>query len=158
MITAFNQMQNKNAELVICGSGVLESDVLEATKTNSRIIYRGQLSSLELKKEYQKSDVCVIPSLWDEPFGRVVIEAAANGCALIASRCGGIPEIIRELNAGELADCTNVLQLKEKMDLLCNFETRKKQLHNISTNIFKFSKANHIKSYEKIYLETCPKN
>ena len=158
LITAFNQMQNKNAELVICGSGVLEPEVLKAAKSNFRIIYRGQLSSQDLKKEYQKSDVCVIPSLWDEPFGRVVIEAAANGCALIASRCGGIPEIIRELNAGELADCTNTMQLKEKLDLLCDFEARKKQLHNISTNIFKFSKSNHINSYENIYLELCPKS
>lgn len=40
------------------------------------------------------ADVTVLPALWDEPFGRVVIESMAAGVPVIASRRGGIPEIL----------------------------------------------------------------
>jgi glycosyltransferase involved in cell wall biosynthesis len=40
------------------------------------------------------ADVTVLPALWDEPFGRVVIESMAAGVPVIASRRGGIPEIM----------------------------------------------------------------
>lgn len=40
------------------------------------------------------SDVVVVPSIWDEPFGRSVIEALSTGRPVLASRVGGIPEIL----------------------------------------------------------------
>jgi glycosyltransferase involved in cell wall biosynthesis len=40
------------------------------------------------------SDVVVLPSLWSEPFGRVVIESMACGTPAVASRTGGIVEIL----------------------------------------------------------------
>ena len=39
-------------------------------------------------------DVLVLPSRWDEPFGRVVVEAMATGLPAVASAVGGIPEIL----------------------------------------------------------------
>jgi glycosyltransferase involved in cell wall biosynthesis len=38
--------------------------------------------------------VVVVPSLWAEPFGRVIVEAFATGRPVLASRIGGIPEIL----------------------------------------------------------------
>jgi glycosyltransferase involved in cell wall biosynthesis len=40
------------------------------------------------------SDVTVVPSLWSEPFGRVVIESMACETPVVASRIGGVPEIL----------------------------------------------------------------
>jgi glycosyltransferase involved in cell wall biosynthesis len=40
------------------------------------------------------SDVVVLPSLWSEPFGRTVIESMACGTPVVASRTGGIVEIL----------------------------------------------------------------
>jgi glycosyltransferase involved in cell wall biosynthesis len=40
------------------------------------------------------ADVTVLPALWHEPFGRVVIESMSAGVPVIASRRGGIPEIL----------------------------------------------------------------
>lgn len=39
-------------------------------------------------------DVLVLPSTWDEPFGRVIVEAMASGIPAVASAVGGIPEIL----------------------------------------------------------------
>lgn len=43
---------------------------------------------------FPQIDVLVTPSLFREPFGRVVIEAFANGVPVIGARSGGIPESI----------------------------------------------------------------
>jgi glycosyltransferase involved in cell wall biosynthesis len=40
------------------------------------------------------SDVIVLPALWEEPFGRVVIEAMARGRPVVATRSGAIPGIL----------------------------------------------------------------
>ena len=45
-------------------------------------------------------DVLVVPSVWDEPFGRVVIEALSNGVPVIGSCRGGITEILEGSGAG----------------------------------------------------------
>lgn len=43
---------------------------------------------------YQASDLVIVPSLWSEPFGRVVLEAMSCQVPVVASRIGGIPEIL----------------------------------------------------------------
>ncbi len=40
------------------------------------------------------ADVVVVPSLWDEPFGRVIIETLATGRPAVVSRIGGTPEVL----------------------------------------------------------------
>lgn len=38
--------------------------------------------------------IMVIPSIWEEPFGVVALEGIAAGCAVVASRGGGLPEAV----------------------------------------------------------------
>jgi glycosyltransferase involved in cell wall biosynthesis len=40
------------------------------------------------------ADVVVVPSLWEEPFGRVIIETLATGRPVVVSRTGGTPELL----------------------------------------------------------------
>ena len=40
----------------------------------------------------QKSEIAVVPSRWEEPFGRTALEASSRGCATIVSNRGGLPE------------------------------------------------------------------
>tara|TARA_B110001450_G_scaffold255248_1_gene282321 strand:+ start:304 stop:2403 length:2100 start_codon:yes stop_codon:yes gene_type:complete len=57
---------------------------------------------------YYKSSISVVPSKWEEPFGRTSMESAANGCATITSSRGGLTEtfdndlILKKLTAAEL--------------------------------------------------------
>jgi len=46
------------------------------------------------RQVYRASDLVVVPSAWPEPFGRTIIESMACGIPVIASRIGGIPEIL----------------------------------------------------------------
>lgn len=47
-------------------------------------------------------DVCVVPSIFAEPFGLTVVEGFAFGIPVIASAVGGIPEIVRANETGLL--------------------------------------------------------
>lgn len=49
----------------------------------------------ELIKHYQDADVLIVPSQYSEGFPRVVFEAAACGCAIIASDRGALPELVK---------------------------------------------------------------
>ena len=42
----------------------------------------------------QKAKAVVLPSKWNEPFGRILIEAICNGTIAIGSDRGGIPEVL----------------------------------------------------------------
>jgi glycosyltransferase involved in cell wall biosynthesis len=61
----------------------------------------------------------VVPSLWDEPFGFVIVEAMAAGRPVVAYRVGGIPEIIEDGVSGRLAPRGDVEELtRAVLDLL----------------------------------------
>lgn len=53
---------------------------------------------------FAQVDGLVVPSLWREPFGRVVVEANAHGVPVLASRMGGLPEIVEDGATGYLFD------------------------------------------------------
>ena len=54
-----------------------------------------ELGLLEHKKVLDflsKSEIAVVPSRWEEPFGRTALESTSRGCATIISKKGGLPE------------------------------------------------------------------
>jgi glycosyltransferase involved in cell wall biosynthesis len=88
----------KDHLFIVIGNGILKELFLKKKQDNLR--YLGYLSISELKDYYRASDILVVPSLWYEPFGRVVLEGAYNGCYVIGSDRGGIPEVIDWLKCG----------------------------------------------------------
>ena len=47
----------------------------------------------EVKAAYERAAIAVVPSKWEEPFGRTALEAHAGGAALISSGTGGLAEV-----------------------------------------------------------------
>ena len=74
----------------------------------------------EVIKIYKETSIAVVCSRWDEPFGRTSLEAAANGCAVIISNRGGLPEtitngiILKQLSEKELLKQIQILIKKNK--------------------------------------------
>ncbi|MFC1893874.1 glycosyltransferase [Chloroflexota bacterium] len=85
---------NSNVVLHIAGEGELLDSVQDYSRNSSRIIYHGQLRREEMYKLCGSVALVVIPSLWPEPWGRTVAEPQLIGIPVIASRRGGIPEIL----------------------------------------------------------------
>jgi glycosyltransferase involved in cell wall biosynthesis len=70
--------------------------------TDTRIRYLGYRQDVE--RVYRTSDIVVVPSCWGEPFGLVTIEAGAAGVPVVATRDGGMPEVIRDGENGLLVE------------------------------------------------------
>ena len=65
---------------------------------------------------YQVSDVTVLPSVWSEPFGRVIIESMACGTPVVASQTGGIPEILTGEFQNGLVEPKNEIALADAIN------------------------------------------
>ena len=67
-----------------------------------RLSRMGSLPHPEVMRAYACAAITAVPSRWQEPFGRTALEALSAGSAVIASRSGGLPEIVGD--AGLLLD------------------------------------------------------
>ena len=75
--------------------------------------------------------------MWQEPFGLVAAEAMSFGVAIIASKSGGIPEIIG--NNGILIDNINNDKLETALTDLLSNNNKRIMFQNKSWKNFKFS-------------------
>jgi glycosyltransferase involved in cell wall biosynthesis len=78
---------------------------------------------VEVEAFFSSIDVLVVPSAWNEPFGRVVIEAYAHGIPVICSDRGGIPELVEEGRSGFLFGAGRGDKLAAKMKRLIDNPT-----------------------------------
>ena len=93
LIHAWQQADlDDNWLLVLAGD--LDADISRALAANTDLTIRVLPRTAEVSDLLDVADVTVLPALWEEPFGRVVIESMAAGVPVIASRRGGIPEIL----------------------------------------------------------------
>lgn len=67
---------------------------------------------------FAATDICVVPSRSQDPCPTVAIEAAHCGVPLIATRRGGLPELVRDGETGYLVDAGAPDQITEKLKLL----------------------------------------
>jgi glycogen synthase len=109
--------------LDIIGTG--SPDYLEYLKlltarfdVDDRVSFLGKLDSGEVFRRYQNYDILLFTSRWQEPFGRVIIEAMAQGLPVIATQVGGVPEIINDKENGLLVPSDNPESLANAIQLL----------------------------------------
>jgi len=72
-----------------------------------RVTFHGKVPQDELIQHYDRCDLLLVPSLWQEPFGLVVAEAMARGLPVIASNVGGPAEILTHEINGLLVEAGN---------------------------------------------------
>jgi glycosyltransferase involved in cell wall biosynthesis len=112
------------SRLVIVGDGA-ERARLEAlaqrTGVADRVTFRGKISDAELQRAYQSADVFVLPSTLDargdtEGLGVVLLEAMNYGVPVIASRVGGIVDIVADGQSGVLVPPGDAAALAAAID------------------------------------------
>ena len=152
LVDAFKLISQANEDiyLIICGEGELAGYVEENCKHNSHIIYKGQLTKAELEAQYLEADVVVFPSLWDEPFGRIVIEANSYGVPIVTTHRGGIPEIMDAIGGGEIIEEETPESLAGTIIKVLR-GSRSEYYQNIIKNIHKYGIKEQIKTFTDIY-------
>ncbi len=87
-----------------------------------------------------KSEIAVIPSRWEEPFGRTALEASSRGCATIISNRGGLKEttdnaiILKKVESNELYKEIKKLIKNSKIRKQIQLKSRKNIKHFIFEN------------------------
>lgn len=71
----------------------MDDDKKTYLSNRRNVNYLGWLSREQIANQLLQSDALIVPSRW-EGFGLVALEAMANSTAVIASKVGGLPEIV----------------------------------------------------------------
>lgn len=155
LINTFMRIEDPSIKLIICGKGKLAEYVKEAVQKDGRIEYCGHLSQNELNIKYKEASFAVIPSLWDEPFGRVIIEANQYGLPVLASNRGGIPEIVNTIKGGILFDDNSEQDFTNKLNQMLYMNNYNDFYNNIIDNIMDYSIEKQISRFRDIYKGLC---
>jgi len=116
LFEALNLIKTIPWVLWVVGDGSLKNKLEKLAKDLSlreRIIFLG--ARRNIVEILSKIDIFVLPSLW-EGLGLAVIEAAAAGKPIVASRVGGILEIIEHEVTGILIEPKNVKSLADGLE------------------------------------------
>jgi glycosyltransferase involved in cell wall biosynthesis len=93
-----------------------EQDLADMAGGDSRIRYIGYVKDVE--NVYHTADIVVVPSRWQEPLGLINLEASACRKPVVATRVGGIPEVVEDGVNGYLVDAGDVDALATRVGSL----------------------------------------
>ena len=116
--------EGSDASFIVAGfdepgnSDSFSPEELTAAAGAGIVEYRGAVDGADMPKLLRSVDIVCLPTRLSEGFPRILIEAAASGCALIASRQPSIAQIIEHGQTGCMIDPSDVSDLLAVMSKL----------------------------------------
>ena len=100
---------------------------------HDRLFKLGFKNHKDIIKLYKVTSIAVVCSRWEEPFGRTSLEASANGCAVIISNRGGLPET---LTNGVILKKLSVNDIYDRIEKLIINKSKRQNLQRLSYKNF----------------------
>lgn len=157
LIKAVSEVKEKypNIKLVIVGEGSERKNLenlIEDLKLENHVILLGRRK--EIPKLLKSSNIFVLPSR-REAFGLVNLEAMITPLPVIASKVGGIPEIIKDGETGILVKPEDEKELAQALErLISDSSLREKMAEKGFLRVKEnFSAQKMAQEYEKLYSE-----
>lgn len=156
LIQAMNIIRQKNtkASLMLIGDGEERQSLEELVKESNLgdcVTFVGQVPNEEVLEYMAASDVFALPSL-SEGFPIVSLEAMASGLPIVATKVGGLPEIIKDGENGFLVEPRNPGQIAERALLLLNNDKLRQRISgNNKEKVKEFSWENVVCRLEGLY-------
>ena len=117
LLNALRNIENPPT-LLIAGDGSMKTQYIDLANKlglTNRVQFIGWLSDHDLQSYYSKCILTVMPSIMPEPFGKVGVEAMANGRPVVAFNVGGIPDWLMNKYNGFLVPARDVELLSERI-------------------------------------------
>jgi len=155
LIRAINEMGVKNVILHLAGEGenqVRTQKLVESLGMQDQVIFHGSVKNIY--PFYRMMDAIALISRF-EGFPLSLIEGAAMGKPLIASRVGGIPEIVQDGVNGFLIGKGDICGLKKAIVRLAKDPKLRKQMGEASRRVYEncCRPERMVAQYQEIYLE-----
>ena len=155
LIEAFKLLrrQIKDAKLVIVGEGYLYNELLGLVNMNGlrdSVLFTG--FQMDVSEIIATFDVAVLPSFF-EGMGRVLLEAMAMQKPVVASRVGGIPDLVEHGINGLLVRPGNVKELADALERILSDKRLANRMGREGRKTIKeqFSSDVMVQSIEKVY-------
>lgn len=120
LIDAFRILKKRgvDARLLIAGRGYMEGFLRMKASGIEDVSFLGEVSESEKTELFSRAYVSVLPSLVGESFGVVILESFASGTPVVASRVGGIPEVVEDGVDGLLVEPGDIMELADALEAL----------------------------------------
>jgi glycosyltransferase involved in cell wall biosynthesis len=144
-----------NVQLILAGEGREFGHfkaLAEELGLNGKAEFLGSVDFNDMPKLYQKCDIFCLPSMF-EAFGMSIIQAMSCGKPVVATRVGGIPEIIKEEKSGILVPPGDAESLACAIIRLAKNRTLKQEMgvYNRKLCLTKYDWDVIVKRFEEIY-------
>ena len=113
--------RHPRASLVVAGDGPERERLRGLTERwglGRHVEFTGHIGRDEVFTRMRSSWVACVPSVWEEPFGMIAAEAQMHGVAVLASRAGGLTEIVTDGATGFLVPPGDVDATADRLDVL----------------------------------------
>lgn len=148
------RQKGQPVKLLLGGEGPEEENLkqlVEQLNLGSCINFIGQIPNEKVPQYMAAAHVFALSSL-SEGFPNVVLEAMASGLPIVASKVGGLPEIIREGQNGFLVEPKNPEQIAERVLLfLNNDELTQRISRNNKQKVKEYSWGSAVSRLERLY-------
>ena len=115
--------------------------------SHSRHKELGFINHKDTLKLLNKSEIAVVPSRWDEPFGRTALESSSRGCATIISNRGGLTETTDYALILKRLDTKNIYQ---EIKMLIKHPQKKRKIQKLGRKNIKHLINNNTKLIDEI--------
>ncbi|UCD15410.1 MAG: glycosyltransferase [Candidatus Omnitrophota bacterium] len=155
------KQKNLNTKLILIGDGkdrLKLAKLVEKLGLNIDITFLGKINNEDIPKYMVNADVFILPSL-SEGFPMVILEAFASGLPIIATKVGGISEIIKEGVNGFLVKPRDPEAIAERVIYLLQDDHLKNKIiqENIrESNLYSWNKVTQ--ELEAIYSQIIKHN
>ena len=132
VVPAFAEVlkQHPDTRLIVVGDGSQRSTMEQQAKDlgcAEHITWAGRQPQEELNNWYSQMNIVLMPSR-SEGFGLTAIEAMSNGCVMVASNVGGLPEVVRDGVCGLLHNSEDITDMANKIVSLISNEDKYRSL------------------------------
>ncbi len=131
LIKALQRIKIRDFKLYVVGGGYMEipSRILaKAYGVEDKVKFLGVVPENVKVELYRKAKVVVVPSILNESFGIVALEAMAAGRPVVASRVGGLEDVVVDGETGVLVEPGSEEQLAEAIETLLEDEAYRRRL------------------------------
>jgi glycogen(starch) synthase len=144
LVEAFRRLPTSPARLVLVGSDtpVHQAGITTVPYTRGAALW----------EQYQQASIVVVPSVWPEPCPTVVLEAMAHGRPVVASRIGGIPDLVEDGRSGLLVRPNDPAALADSLwRILTDHDLRRRLGRAALTRAQQFSTGTVVPRIEEAY-------